>query len=79
MPQGQLSQVLGGAFDRTDERLLVGSESVDDAGVVALAVRVGLSGLLRMGGESFLPLAEELLRGAGDAELREAVLQAIAP
>ena len=36
MPQGQLAQVLGGVIDPTDERLLVGPGSVDDAGVVAL-------------------------------------------
>jgi hypothetical protein len=43
-----------------------------------LAVRAALSGLLRMGGESFLPLAEELLRGTADQEMRAAVLQSIA-
>ncbi|MAF66209.1 MAG: selenide, water dikinase SelD [Planctomycetes bacterium] len=36
MPQGQLAQVLGGVIDQTDERLLVGPGSVDDAGIVAL-------------------------------------------
>ena len=41
MPQGQLAQVLGGVIDQTDERLLVGPGSVDDAGVVALESVVG--------------------------------------
>ena len=42
MPQGELAQVLRDVTDRTDERLLVGPETLDDAGVVVLGKREGL-------------------------------------
>ncbi len=43
MPQGRLAQVLRGLQSRVDERLLVGPESFDDAGVFVLGEREGLS------------------------------------
>ena len=36
MPQGRLAQVLRGLGTEVDERLLVGPESLDDAGVVRI-------------------------------------------
>ncbi len=42
MPQGMLAQVLRDVTDRADERLLVGPQTLDDAGVVVLGVREGL-------------------------------------
>jgi selenide,water dikinase len=43
MPQGRLAQVLRGLEGEVDERLLVGPESLDDAGVVRLEDATGLS------------------------------------
>lgn len=43
MPQGRLAQVLRGLEGGVDERLLVGPESLDDAGVVRLEDASGLS------------------------------------
>lgn len=42
MPQGMLAQVLRDVTDRADERLLVGPQTLDDAGVVVLGAREGL-------------------------------------
>jgi selenide,water dikinase len=42
MPQGELAQVLRDVTDRADERLLVGPQTLDDAGVVVLGKREGL-------------------------------------
>lgn len=42
MPQGKLAQVLRDVTDRADERLLVGPQTLDDAGVVVLGKREGL-------------------------------------
>ena len=42
MPQGELAQVLRGVTDEADERLLVGSMTLDDAGVVVLGEGEGL-------------------------------------
>ena len=42
MPQGELAQVLRDVTDRADERMLVGPETLDDAGVVVLGPREGL-------------------------------------
>src|SRR6185436_8514603 len=42
MPQGELAQVLRDVTDRADERLLVGPQTLDDAGVVVLGAREGL-------------------------------------
>ena len=42
MPQGELAQVLRDVTDHADERLLVGPQTLDDAGVVKLGVRDGL-------------------------------------
>ncbi len=44
MPQGQLAQVLRGVLRPADERLLVGPESIDDAGVVLLGAGEGVPG-----------------------------------
>jgi len=43
MPQGQLAQVLRGLLGGKSERLLVGPESADDAGIVALLAADGLA------------------------------------
>jgi selenide,water dikinase len=42
MPQGELAQVLRDVTDRADARLLVGPETLDDAGVVLLGPSEGL-------------------------------------
>ena len=42
MPQGQLAQVLRGVLKPADERLLVGPQSIDDAGVVLLGEAEGV-------------------------------------
>jgi len=42
MPQGELAQVLRGVTDEANERLLVGSMTLDDAGVVVLGAEEGL-------------------------------------
>ena len=42
MPQGELAQVLRDVTDRADERLIVGPQTLDDAGVVVLGKREGL-------------------------------------
>lgn len=42
MPQGMLAQVLRDVTDRADERLIVGPQTLDDAGVVVLGGREGL-------------------------------------
>lgn len=43
MPQGELAQVLRGVLKPADERLIVGPSSVDDAGVVLLGAKDGVS------------------------------------
>ena len=47
MPQGRLAQVLRGLGEVKDERLLVGPESLDDAGVVRLGEAEGLPALVQ--------------------------------
>ncbi|MSR61533.1 MAG: selenide, water dikinase SelD [Planctomycetes bacterium] len=42
MPQGELAQVLREVTDRADERMIVGPQTLDDAGVVVLGAREGL-------------------------------------
>src|SRR6185436_9190653 len=42
MPQGELAQVLRDVTDRADERMLVGPQTLDDAGVVVLGPREGV-------------------------------------
>ena len=42
MPMGQLTQVLRGMKQSSDPRLLVGPQTVDDAGVVVLGENEGL-------------------------------------
>jgi selenide,water dikinase len=48
MPQGELAQVLRDVTDRADERLLVGPQTLDDAGVVVLGPREGLPAGVRL-------------------------------
>lgn len=42
MPQGELAQVLRDVTDRADARMIVGPQTLDDAGVVVLGPREGL-------------------------------------
>ena len=42
MPQGELAHVLRGVFDTTGKRLLVGPQTLDDAGVILLGEEDGL-------------------------------------
>ena len=49
MPQGELAQVLSDVTGVEDERLLVGPETLDDAGVVVLGEGQGLPGGSRVG------------------------------
>lgn len=49
MPQGELAQVLRDVIGGKDERLLVGPETLDDAGVVVLGEAQGLSAGQRLG------------------------------
>ncbi len=48
MPQGELAQVLREMISVPDERLLVGPQTLDDAGVVLLGAREGLPGGTRL-------------------------------
>jgi len=48
MPQGELAQVLRDVTDRADERLLVGPQTLDDAGVVVLGPSEGLPSGVRL-------------------------------
>jgi selenide,water dikinase len=48
MPQGELAQVLRDVTDRADDRLLVGPQTLDDAGVVVLGPREGLPASVRL-------------------------------
>ncbi len=49
MPQGELAQVLREVTDANDERLLVGPQTLDDAGVVLLGPSEGLAPGQRVG------------------------------
>jgi selenide,water dikinase len=48
MPQGELAQVLRDVTDRADERMLVGPQTLDDAGVVVLGEREGVPAGVRL-------------------------------